>query len=63
MTIFQKVLHILRLIIINIGVNVISFSHNVYSLTDRDNYYMKRFSSLINNSKSIIYSFIKFYYV
>ena len=63
MTLFQKVLHILRLIIINIGVNVISFSNNVYTLTHKDNYYMKRFSSLINNSKSIIYSFIKFYYV
>lgn len=63
MTLFQKVLHILRLVIINIGVNVISFSHNVYTLTYKDNYYMKRVSSLINNSKSIIYSFIKFYYV
>lgn len=66
-TITQQFLHLIRLLIINLGVNILSFSYNVNSIITMNikfkNKICKNYSNVINNTKKYIYDFIKFYYI
>ena len=66
-TITQQFLHLIRLLIINLGVNILSFGYNVNNIITmniqlKDKMY-KNYSNIIINSKKYIYDLIKFYYV
>ena len=64
-TITQQFLHLIRLLIINLGVNILSFGYNVNNIITMNIQLKINYENLniIINTKKYVYDLIKFYYV